>query len=99
MSLEFLEKEFNEDKFIEFLENVFDDFEFKDTRFKNEKLTDEDKHHVSEYKYVGNAELKDESEIGILFLKSTTRNIENKRVGFSKVVSKGCCTCSYISSR
>jgi len=88
VNLEFLEKKFNEDVFIGFLKSVFEDFELKDTRFKNEKLTDEDKHHVSEYKYVGSAELEDASDVGVLFLKATTENIENKRVGFSKVISK-----------
>ncbi len=88
MDLSFLGEKFNEDNFIEFVESAFDDFDRVDTRYKDDELSDEDKKHIISYKYLGDSFLDDNSEIGVLILKSATKNIENKRVGFSKVISK-----------
>lgn len=92
MELGFLEKRFDENLFTNFIEHSFDEFEKIDTRYKNDSLTDNDKKHVAQYKYLGRAWLDDDTEIGFLTLKSATQNIENKRVGFSEVIkglSKG----------
>jgi len=92
MELGFLEKRFDENLFTNFIEHSFDEFEKIDTRYKNDSLTDNDKKHVFQYKYLGRAWLDDDTEIGFLVLKSATQHIENKRVGFSKVIkglSKG----------
>jgi len=88
VDLEFLGKRFEENKFKEFICNAFDDFELIDGNYRTDKLSESDKEHISEYKYLGEAFLDDDSEIGVLILHSTTKNIENKRVGFSKVISK-----------
>jgi len=88
MNLEFLEQKFNEKKFQEFITEAFDEFELVDGNYRTDKLNESDKEHISEYKYLGETFLDDDSEIGVLVLRSTTKNIENKRVGFSKVVSK-----------
>lgn len=88
MELGFLDEKFNEERFEEFVESVFDDFDKLDTRYKDDDLSDEDKNHIVAYKYLGDSFLDDNSEIGVLILKSATKNIENKRVGFSKVISK-----------
>ena len=88
MALGFLDEKFNEKNFEEFVESIFDDFDKADTRYKDDELSDEDKKHIIAYKYLGDSFLDDNSEIGVLILKSSSKNIENKRVGFSKVISK-----------
>lgn len=88
MNLEFLGNKFDEKIFKEFAQKAFDDFELIDGNYKSDNLSQNDKEHIVEYKYLGEAFLDDDSEIGLLILKSATKNIENRRVGFSKVISK-----------
>ena len=80
MDLTFLEKKFNEKKFIAFIEDTFEEFETVDTAFNSEALTKEDKAHIVAYKVLGEAWLSDNNEIGFLLLKSKTKEIANKRV-------------------
>ncbi len=88
MNLEFLGQKFNEKKFEEFISTAFDEFEFIDGNYRTDDLNKNDKEHITKYKYLGETFLDDNSEVGVLILHSATKNIENKRVGFSKVVSK-----------
>jgi len=88
MNLELLQQRFDENSFLNFLKSTFDDFEQLDTRFNNTLLSDDDTKHIKTYKKLGEAWLSDDSEIGFLILQSSNKNIINKRVGFSKVISK-----------
>ena len=88
MNLEFLGKRFDENIFVTFLHETFDELEMIDSRYRNDNLDESDKQHITEYRYFGEAFLDDNSEIGVLLLKSKTPHIENKRVGFSQVISK-----------
>ncbi len=88
MNLKFLEKKFNEKEFKAFILKAFDEFELIDGNYRTDNLNESDREHITKYKYLGEAFLDDDSEVGVLICYSATKNIENKRVGFSKVISK-----------
>jgi type II restriction/modification system DNA methylase subunit YeeA len=88
MNLKFLENKFKEEIFKEFITTAFDEFELVDGNYRIDNLTENDREHISEYRYLGETFLDDDSEVGVLILRSATKHIENKRVGFSNVISK-----------
>ena len=83
-----IENRFDLDSFIIFIKESFDDIEILDTRLRDDDLDSSDRADVSQYRYLADGFLVDDSEIGILLLEASSPNIENKRVGFAKVINK-----------
>ena len=85
MNLDLLQQPFNQSTFEDFIKNIIPIKEI-DTRFKKDDLNEETLKHISAYKYLGKARLSDKSSLGVFIFKSKHKNIENKRVSFSKII-------------
>ena len=89
MDLEkFLSNSYNTQNFEQFISEKFYGFEPLDTQVEDEELSESEKHHIKNYRFLGQVELDDGSEIGFFEFASASSNIENKRVVFSNVLKK-----------
>ncbi len=89
MELEkFLSNSYNTQNFEQFISERFYGFEPLDAQVEDEELSESEKQHIQNYRFLGQVELDDGSEIGFFEFVSASPNIENKRVGFSNVLKK-----------
>jgi len=89
MNLEkFLSNSYNTQNFEQFISERFYGFEALNSQVEDEELSESEKHHIQNYRFLGQVELDDGSEIGFFEFVSVSPNIENKRVGFSNVLKK-----------
>ena len=89
MDLEkFLSNSYNTQNFEQFISERFYGFEPLNSQVEDEELSESEKHHIQNYRFLGQVELDDGSEIGFFEFLSSSSNIENKRVGFSNVLKK-----------
>ena len=85
---EFLSSQYKSHKFETFLTEHFYGFSVSDTGYNNAYLSDSEKDHIQDYRYLGQAELDDGKEIGFFEFRSTSSHIENKRVGYNTTLKK-----------
>ncbi len=89
MDLEkFLNSSYKTQSFEIFISEKFYGFESQDTQEEDDDLSESEKHHIKSYRFLGQVELDDDSEIGFFEFVSTSSQIENKRVGYGNVLKK-----------
>lgn len=84
----FLSNSYNVQNFEQFISDKFYGFEPLNSQAEDEELNESEKKHIQNYRFLGQVELDDGSEIGFFEFVSVSPNIENKRVGFSNVLKK-----------
>ncbi|MCD6432486.1 MAG: hypothetical protein J7L21_00450, partial [Sulfurimonas sp.] len=89
MDLEkFLSTSYNSQSFETFISEIFYGFEALNSLDEDEDLSENEKEHIKSYRFLGQVELDDDSEIGFFEFTSTSSQIENKRVGYANVLKK-----------
>ena len=84
----FLNSQYKSHKFETFLTEHFHGFAVSDTGYNDAYLSDSEKDHIQDYRYLGQVELDDGKEIGFFEFRSTSPHIENKRVGYNTTLKK-----------
>ncbi|NPA64997.1 MAG: hypothetical protein GXO16_08490, partial [Epsilonproteobacteria bacterium] len=83
-----LQERYDTDAFLEFINERFDGFDAINSPHTDEDLSEGEKRDIESYRYLGSAELEDGSEIGFFEFRSRYPHIENKRVGFGRILKK-----------
>ena len=84
----FLGSSYKSQKFESFLTEHFHGFSVSDSIYDDKHLSESEKEHIQDYRYLGQVELDDGKEIGFFEFRSTTSHIENKRVGYNATLRK-----------
>ena len=84
----FLSNKYNSENFLYFLSERFYGFEPNIAPHTDEDLSESEKKEIKSYRYLGSVELDQGIEIGFFEFLSKSANIENKRVGFNKILKK-----------
>ncbi len=84
----FLCSRYSTDDFEDFIRERFYGLEISDSGYTDEYLSESEKDHIQDYRYLGQAELDDGKEIGFFEFRSTSSHIENKRVGYNATLKK-----------
>lgn len=82
-----LENKYDTKLFESFVSNRFG-VEIIDKDYDDSELSQSEKKHIWDYRYFGKVELDDNRELGFFEFRSTTKEIENKRVGYNAVLKK-----------
>jgi len=85
---DFFGSQYKSQKFEEFLTEHFYGFAVSDNVYDDVYLSESEKEHIQDYRYLGQAELDEGKEIGFFEFRSTSRHIENKRVGYNATLRK-----------
>ena len=85
---ELLEHKYNSDTFESFIRDRFSGLEIRDVDYTDDSLSQSEKQHIRDYKYLGKVELDDGKDIGFFEFRSLTPHIENKRVGYNAILKK-----------
>ena len=84
----FLNSQYKSDKFESFLTEHFYSFSVSDAGYDDIYLSESEKEHIQDYRYLGQVELDDGKEIGFFEFRATSSHIENKRVGYNATLKK-----------
>jgi len=85
---ELLEHKYNSDTFESFIRDRFSGLEIRDVNYTDDGLSQSEKQHIRDYKYLGKVELDDGKDIGFFEFRSLAPQIENKRVGYNAILKK-----------
>ena len=84
----FLSSRYSTDDFENFICERFYGLEISDGGYTDEYLSESEKDHIQDYRYLGQSELDDGKEIGFFEFRSTSSHIENKRVGYNNILKE-----------
>ncbi len=85
---ELLEHKYNSDIFESFIRDRFSGLEIRDVDYADDSLSQSEKQHIRDYKYLGKVELDDGKDIGFFEFRSLAPHVENKRVGYNAILKK-----------
>jgi len=84
----FLSSKYESDTFESFIKERFYGLDIYDNGYTDEFLSESEKKSIDSYRFLGKVNLDDGKEIGFFEFKSTTTQIENKRVGYNAILKK-----------
>ena len=84
----FLSSRYDSSSFEVFIKERFYGLDIYDSGYTDDYLSESEKKSIDAYRFLGKAELDDGKEIGFFEFKSSTVQIENKRVAYNAILKK-----------